>query len=57
MAPRVFNRGYLEEYLDVLWELRENIAMDLEWGYECRLNRMCEQVRHQLIDPHVADKK
>ena len=57
MAPRVFNRDYLEEYLDLLWELRENISMDLDWGYECRLNRMCEQVRRQLIDPHVADKK
>ena len=31
--------------------------MDLDWGYECRLNRMCEQVRRQLIDPHVADKQ
>ena len=57
MAPRVSNRDYLEEYLDVLWELRENISMDLDWGYECRLNRMCEQVRRQLIDPHVADKQ
>ena len=57
MAPRAFNREYLEEYLDVLWELRENISFDLDWGYECCLNRMCEQVRRQLIDPHVADKK
>ena len=23
--------------------------MDLDWGYECRLNRMCEQVKRQLI--------
>ena len=52
-----FNRDYLDDYLDTLWELRENISMDLDWGYECRLNRMCEQVRRQLIDPHVADKQ
>ena len=57
MAPKVFNRDYLEEYLDVLWKLQENISMALGWGYECRLNHMCEQVKRQLIDPHVADKK
>ena len=57
MAPKVFNRDYLEEYLDVLWELRENISMDLDWGYECHLNHLCERVRPQLIDPHEAEKK
>ena len=57
MAPKVFNRDYLEEYLEVLWELRENISMDLDWAYECRMNRICEQVKRQLIDPHEADKK
>ena len=57
MAPKVFNRDYLEEYLDVLWELRENISMDLDWGYECHLNRLCQRVRRQLIDPREADKK
>ena len=51
MAPRVFNRDYLEEYLDILWELRENISMDLDWGYECRLNRMCKQVERQFDRP------
>jgi len=57
MAPKVFNREYLEEYLDVLWELRENISLDLDWAYECRLNRLCQRVKRQLIDPHEADKK
>ena len=34
MAPMAFNRDYLDDYLDTLWELRENISMDLDWGYE-----------------------
>ena len=31
--------------------------MDLDWGYECHLNRLCERVRRQLIDPREAEKK
>ena len=51
MAPKVFNRDYLEEYIDMLWKLQENISMALGWGYECRLNRMCEQVEASVDRP------
>lgn len=57
MAPKVFKRDYIEGYLDLSWELRENISLYLDWVYERHLNRLCQRVKRQLIDPHEADKK
>lgn len=57
MAPRVFNQDYIEEWLDELWVLRENLSMDLDWSYECHLNRFIKRVKQQLIDPHKAERK
>lgn len=57
MAPKVFNKEYLLDWLDELWVLRENLVMDLDWFYKWRLAHLTKKVTRHLIDPHLAEKQ
>ena len=57
MAPKAFSKDYLLDKLDALWALRENMHIELDWSYECRLDQMAKRETRQLIDPHEAEKQ
>ena len=57
MAPKAFSKDYLLDKLDELWVLRENMHIELDWSYECRLDQLKKRVTRQLIDPHEAEKQ
>ena len=40
MAPKAFSKEYLLDKLDELWVLRENMHVELDWSYECRLDQL-----------------
>jgi len=56
-APRDFSRDFIYEWLDDLWELRDNLSMEIDWSYEMRMNQLTKKVQRNLIDPHVAEKQ
>ena len=56
MVPKTFSKDYLFDKLDELWFLRENMHIELDWSYECRLDQLTKKVTCQLIDPHEAEK-
>jgi len=57
MAPKDFSHDFIQEWLDDIWELRDNLAMDIDWVYEMRLNQLKKKVERNLIDPHEAEKQ
>ena len=57
MAPKAFSKDYLLDKLDELWVLRENMHVELDWSYECRLDQLKKKVMRQLIDPHEMEKQ
>jgi len=57
MAPKDFSGDFIQEWLDDIWELRDNLAMDIDWTYEMRLNQLTKKVQRKLIDPHEAEKQ
>ena len=56
-GPKAFSKDYLLDKLDELWVLRENMHIELDWSYECRLDQLTKRVTRQLIDPHEAEKQ
>ena len=57
MAPKAFSKDYLLDKLDELWVLRENMHVELDWSYECRLDQLKKKAMRQLIDPHEMEKQ
>jgi len=57
MAPRDFSRDFIFEWLEDLWELLDNLSMEIDWSYEMRLNQLTKKVQRNLIDPQVAEKQ
>lgn len=57
MAPRVFSKDYLLDKLDELWALRENMALELQWSYECCLDHLIKKVTRHMIELREAEKQ